>query len=195
MIFKISLKFCGKKNPTDEFSRLPWLCSVSSCKKRKNYLVLLLCFCQESHDLAQELGKLCLSVSLSQKAAFFLRLQVLRLWAEGGDGPLNNLLGLYTLVKLLLITQKQARNNVGKSEEEEKVEEREASAAEEIKPKQRVLPQVVFLQALHFGEFLAGIEEPVISKALSPSGDHSYYLWTPAPAVAVLVFLTSGSFH
>lgn len=83
-----------------------------------------------------------------------------------------------------------------KSEEEEKVEGGEASAAEEMKRKQRVLlPQVVFLQALHFAEFLAGIEEPVIAKALSPSGDHSYYLWTPAPAVAVLVFLTSRSLH
>lgn len=72
-------------------------------QKKKNYLVLLLCFCQESQDLAQELWKLCISVSLTQKAAFFLRLQVLRLWAEGGDWPHNNLLGLYILVKLLLI--------------------------------------------------------------------------------------------
>lgn len=46
-------------------------------------------------------------------------------------------------------------------------------------------------KALRFAEFLAETEEPVMSQALSPSGDDSYQLRTPAQAVVIPVFLRS----
>lgn len=77
----------------------------------------------------------------------------------------------------------------GKKEREE--EEKGEAAAAAIKPKQRVPSVLVFLQALRFAEFLAETEEPVMSQALSPSGDDSYQLRTPAQAVVIPVFLRS----
>lgn len=122
----------------------------------------------------------CISGLSTQKACVF-RLQAGRVWVREEVDLIVSSLGC-ALLENCSFPPENERGQEGKEAAGEGGE-----GVPEIKPKQRAPSEVAFLRCALLSA--AELETPVMSHALSPSGDRLYYLWTPEQALAAPVFL------